>query len=395
MSAANMPHPPEAVQSSGTRVIFVRQHFTPYGGAGLILDRTVAALSERGMRVALLGRSWPGRPDIEFIRCDPPRFPRFRRERAFARAACARLAREADTLVQAHERMPCCDIFRAGDGVHATFVEQRMRGLGALARRALALHPFHRSMIALEREMFTSARLKAVIANSNMVADDISQRFSFPREKIHFVPNGIDLDRFHPDARATFRAATRAQVGTPPSRPVVVFVGSGFKRKGLDAAIAAVAATRNDPELWVVGDDRRPAPYASIAARAGLPADRFRMIGPVPDPLPYYGAADALILPSIYDPFPSAALEALACGLPVVTSESSGARQAAARLDPALVRDAYDAEGLAAAVQRALELAAQPATVDAARNIAGDYSIDRMIDRTLAVYAAVHVGTHR
>ena len=84
---------------------------------------------------------------------------------------------ESDALVQAHERMSCCDIFRAGDGVHATFVEQRMRGLGVLARTALALHPFHRSVIALEREMFTSPRLKAVIANSNMVAEDISKRF--------------------------------------------------------------------------------------------------------------------------------------------------------------------------------------------------------------------------
>ena len=392
-----MPHPPEAVQSSEvrSRLIFVRQHFTPYGGAGLILDRTIAALSARGMRVSLLGRSWPGRADIEFIRCDPPRFPRFRRERAFARAACARLAGETDALVQAHERIACCDIFRAGDGVHATFVEQRMRGLGTVARAALALHPFHRSVIALEREMFASPRLKAVIANSNMVADDISKRFSFPREKIHFVPNGIDLARFHPAARERFRAATRAQIGTPASRPVVLFVGSGFKRKGLDAAIAAVSATKSDAELWVVGDDRRPRPYASVAARAGLSANRFRMIGPVPDPLPYYAAADALILPAVYDPFPSAALEALACGLPVVTSESCGARQATARLDPALVRDAHDIEGLAQATERALELAAKPSTADAARNIAGDYSIDRMIDRTLAVYAAVEAGMRR
>ena len=392
-----MPHPPESVQSSGlsARVIFVRQHFTPYGGAGLILDRTIAALSERGMRVALLGRSWPGRADTEFIRCDPPRFPRFRREHAFARAACQRLAEETGAIVQAHERMPCCDIFRAGDGVHATFIEQRMRGLGVLARTALSLDPFHHSVMALEREMFASLRLKAVIANSEMVADDIAKRFSFPREKIHLVPNGINLARFHPDVRQKFRAGMRERVGTPPSRPVVLFVGSGFKRKGLDAAIAAVAASKSDAELWVVGDDRRPGPYVSVAARAGMSPGRLRMIGPVPDPLPHYAAADALILPSIYDPFPSTVIEALACGLPVVTSESCGARDAAARLDRALVRDAYDTDGLAAALGRALELAALPSTIDAARKIASNYGIDRMIDRTLAVYATLDAGVRR
>jgi UDP-glucose:(heptosyl)LPS alpha-1,3-glucosyltransferase len=397
MSAANMPHPPEAVQSSAAsrRVIFVRQHFTPYGGAGLILDRTIAALSARGMRVSLLGRSWPGRADVEFIRCDPPRFPRFRRERAFARAACKRLVNESEAIVQAHERMACCDIFRAGDGVHATFIEQRMRGLGAIARTVLSLDPFHRSVIALEQEMFASRRLQAVIANSQMVADDIATRFSFPRDRIHLVPNGIDLDRFHPAVREKFRDTTRKQLGTPPSRPVVLFVGSGFKRKGLDAAIAAVAANRNDAELWVIGDDRRPGSYTTIAHHAGLPGTRFRLIGPVPDPLPYYAAADVLILPSIYDPFPSTALEALACGLPVVTSESCGAREAAVRLDPALVRDAYDHEGLAVAVDRATELASKRATVDAARAIASAYSIDNMIDRTLAVYATLDAGARR
>ena len=388
-----MPHPPDSVQSNALppRVIFVRQHFTPYGGAGLILDRTIAAMRARGAHVALLGRSWPGRNDLEFIRCDPPRFPRFRRERAFARAACERLASEKNAIVQAHERMPCCDIFRAGDGVHASFVEHRMRGLGAIARAALALHPFHCSVIALEREMFASPRLKAVIANSAMVAEDIARRFSFPREKIHFVENGIDLDRFHPDARQKYRSETRRQIGTDPARPVVLFVGSGFKRKGLDAAIAAVAGSGAGAELWVVGDDRRPGAYATVAARAGIPSSRFRMIGPVPDPLPYYGAADALILPSIYDPFPSTAIEALACGLPVVTSDSCGARDAAARLDPALVRDAYDVAGLAAAVRRALDLAARPATVAAARTIAADYGIDRMIDRMLVIYATLRV----
>lgn len=389
-----MPQPSEPVQSSALppRVIFVRQHFTPYGGAGLILDRTIAAMRARGVRVALLGRSWPGRSDLEFIQCDPPRFPRFRRERAFARAACARLAGEKRAIVQAHERMSCCDIFRAGDGVHASFVEHRMRGLGTMARAALAMHPFHRSVIALEREMFASPRLKAVLANSAMVAEDIARRFAFPREKIHLIANGIDLARFHPDVRKKYRAETRRQIGTDPARPVVLFVGSGFKRKGLVAAIAAVAGSGTDAEIWVAGNDRHPGAYGAIAVRAGIPPRRFRMIGPVPDPLPYYAAADALILPSIYDPFPSTAIEALACGLPVVTSDSCGARDAATRLDPALVRDAYDVAGLASAVRRALDLAAQPATAEAARTIASEYGIDRMIDRMLAVYATIGIS---
>jgi UDP-glucose:(heptosyl)LPS alpha-1,3-glucosyltransferase len=393
MNAANMPQPHDPVQSHGTRqIIFVRQRFSQFGGGELILDRTLAALELRGMKVALLGRSWEGGQDVEFIRCDPSRFPRFLRERKFAAAACKRLAQVSDALVQSHERMPCCDIFRAGDGVHAAFVEYRAKVLGPLERVALALHPFHRSVMALEREMFASKRLKAVLANSQMVAGEIVQHFGFPRERIHLVPNGIDLARFHPGARDRRRAEVRSRLGTASDRPVVLFLGSGFKRKGLDTAIAALAASGIDAELWAIGHDRRPAAYIAMAERAGIPPSRFRMIGPVSDPLPYYAAADALILPAIYDPFPSTAIEALACGLPVVTSTACGARDAAAQLDPALVRDATDIPGLIEALRRALDLATKPSTIDKARVIASHYGMDAMIDRTLSVYAGIGIN---
>jgi UDP-glucose:(heptosyl)LPS alpha-1,3-glucosyltransferase len=238
--------------------------------------------------------------------------------------------------------------------------------------------------------MFASKRLKAVLANSQMVADEIVGHFGFPREKIHLVPNGIDLARFHPDARGRYRAEVRKLVGTAQDRPVVLFVGSGFKRKGLGAAIAALAASRSDAELWVIGHDRQPAAYATMAERAGIPRERFRMIGPVEDPLPYYAGADALILPSIYDPFPSTVIEALACGLPVVTSTGCGARDAVTRLDPALVRDAGDIDGLAAAINRALELATKMTTIERTRAIASEYDMGRMIERTLAVHDTIN-----
>lgn len=394
MNAANMPQRPDHVQPPlPKRVIFVRQHYTPFGGGELLLDRMMSAMLARGVPVALLGRSWTERKDIEFIPCAAPRFPRFARERRFAHAACRLLAGERDAIVQSHERIPCCDIFRAGDGVHAAFLKHRMRAMSPLACAGLALHPFHRSVLALEREMFASPRLKKVIANSAMVAGEIVKHFGFPRERIQIIPNGIDLARFHPSARERHRNELRNELGTDKQQPVLLFVGSGYKRKGLDAAIAALAASRTDAELWVVGSDRRPQAYAAMAERAGLVPSRFRLIGPVRDSLPYYAAADALILPSIYDPFPSTAIEALACGLPVVTSTGCGAREAVARLDPGLVRDAHDVSGLADAVRLALDLAVRSTTIDAARAIAGEYDLDRMAGRMLAVYSNLASGT--
>ena len=389
MNATTMPQSPNPVQPKGLpRLIFVRQQFSPFGGGELILDRTMSALAKRGVRVALLARAWAGRDDVEFIPCNPSRFPRFLRERRFAKAACARLARERDAIVQGHERIPCCDIFRAGDGVHAAFLAARARGMAPLARVAQTLSPFHHAMLALEKALFESRRLKAVIVNSAMVADDIVRHYAYPRERIHLVPNGIDLDRFSPAARAAHRVALRRQLGVASDRPVALFLGSGYGRKGLASAIAALKQSKSDAELWVIGRDRRPAAYAAKAARAGL-GERFRLIAPVGDPLPYYAAADILLLPVVYDPFPSTVIEALACGLPVVTSTGCGARDAVARLDPALVRDALDVGGLAEATDRAFALAARPATADAARAITSAYGVEQMVERLLALYDKV------
>jgi UDP-glucose:(heptosyl)LPS alpha-1,3-glucosyltransferase len=388
MNATTMPHPSDSVQPKALpRVVFVRQQFSPFGGGELILDRTISALTRRGARIALVGRKWTGRQDVEFIACDPPRFPRFLRERRFAEAACARLGAERNAIVQAHERIPCCDIFRAGDGVHAAYLAARARSMGALGRVAQRLSPFHRSVLALEKEMFASPRLKAVIVNSTMVADDIVRHYAYPRERIHLIANGIDLDRFTPAAREKHRIEVRLRFGVMPDQPVALFVGSGYGRKGLKSAIEAAARSEMHPQLWVVGHDRRPAVYRAHARRAGL--RRLRVLGPVSDPLPYYAAADILILPAIYDPFPSTVIEALACGLPVVTSTGCGARDAVAKLDPALVRDAMDAKGLAEAIDRAFMLAAKPATVDAARAVASGYGVEPMVERLLALYDEV------
>jgi len=359
-----------------SRIIFIRQSYTPYGGGELILDRMLAALTQRNIKVAILARAWPQeRRDIEFIRCDPLAIARPFREILFARTACRRIATETAALVQSHERIPCCDVYRAGDGVHAAYLDARLRTEPIWGRAAIAASLYHRNILRLERKMFASPRLKAVIVNSTMVADEIVKYYGFARERIHLVANGIDLARFRPQARVEHRAAVRKKLGVADGQPVALFVGSGYRRKGLSYAIGAVAHSHAGAELWVIGRD-------------GL-GTRLRLLGPQTDPLPYFAAADVLVLPSIYDPFPSTALEALATGLPVVTSTGCGARDVAARLDPALVRDTLDIEGLAAALDRAFALAADPATAHAARAIASGYGIDTMVDRMLALYSTL------
>lgn len=385
-----MPQPPETVQPVMPlpEITFIRQRFSRFGGGELILDRTIAALAQRGVPVTLIAREWEPREGVTFQRCDPPRRPRANRDSRFARAACDLVAALPEALVQSHERVACCDIYRAGDGVHAAYLAHRARGMGFFKRLFQKLSPYHRDVTALEREMFASRRLKAVIVNAEMVADEIVAHFGYPRERIHHIPNGIDLSRFDSAAIAAARSETRNQLGFSGDKKILVIIGSGYERKGVAQAIEALARSKTGAVLIVIGHEKRISRHERFAAGLGLGGD-VRFLGRQSDVIPYLAAADAMILPSIYDPFPSSVLEGLAAGLPVITSESSGARDIVREFDSGLVRDANDIAGLAQAITIALALSERPDTKARARAIAARFDMNAMVERMLALYQSI------
>ncbi|MBX3497747.1 MAG: glycosyltransferase family 4 protein [Parvibaculum sp.] len=385
-----MPQSPETVQPVMPlpEIAFIRQRFSRFGGGELILDRTITALAKRGVPVTLIAREWEPREGVAFRRCDPPRSPRANRDSRFARAACDLIAALPTALVQSHERLPCCDIYRAGDGVHAAYLAHRARGMGFFRRLFQNSSRYHRNVVALEREMFASTRLKAVIVNSAMVADEIITHFDYPRERIHLIPNGIDLTRFDRPAIKTLRGETRNRLGLSSEQKVLVIVGSGYERKGVAQAIAALAESRTGAALLVIGHEKRVSRYQKLAARKGVGND-VRFLGKQDNVVPFLAAADAMILPSLYDPFPSTVLEGLAAGLPVVTSESTGARDIVRELDKGLVRDANDIAGLAEAISLALALAEKPDNDARARAIAARFDMNAMVERMLALYQSM------
>ncbi len=328
------------------RVALIRQRYTPFGGAERFIESALAALIERNVAVTLYTREWP-ETDLhlmEPIVVDPFHVGRLWRDWGFARAACRAVARGSADLVQSHERLLCCDIFRAGDGVHAVWLEEKNRDAGALARLATQWSPYHRYVQRTERRMFAQPSLSAVICNSVMVKDEIRARFGVPEARLHVIYNAVDCDTYSPALRA-YREAVRAHHGIPADAPVFLLVGSGYERKGVATALAALADAP-EARLVVVGQEKRPDVYARLAATLRV-TDRVTFAGPQMDAKPYFGAADAFVLPTRYDPLPNAALEAMACGLPVVTSTKSGAAELVTGHDAGFVCDSRDAATLA------------------------------------------------
>jgi UDP-glucose:(heptosyl)LPS alpha-1,3-glucosyltransferase len=357
------------------KLAIVRQKYTPFGGAERFVERALAALRAKGVDVSVVAREWLG--DVQGIRVDPFYLGRTWRDAGFARGVQRLIAGRRFDLVQSHERIPGCDIYRAGDGVHATWLNLRNKPSDRLA-------PWHRYTLAAEAEMFRHPGLRAVICNSRMVRDDIARRFGVTADKLQVIYNGVDLEAFHPRLREEQGLALRDKTGVAADVPLILFVGSGYERKGLPTLLHGLAAMkRRDARLWVVGRDKQDTLMRKLAQTLGVD-QRVMFLGGQADVRPFYGAADVFALPTLYDPFPNAALEALASGLPLVTSTTCGAAELVTAANGRVV-SAGDAVALAASLDSLCDRA--PEMRDAARASVAHLDLTPMAGQLMALYA--------
>jgi len=359
------------------KLAIVRQKYTPFGGAERFVARALDALRAQGVSVDIIARNWEN--NAAGVKCDPYYLGRTWRDWSFARCVQGVIASGRYDLVQSHERIPGCHIFRAGDGVHATWLELAGKPLTGLS-------PWHRYTLAAEATMFRHPNLRAVICNSRMVRDDIAGRFPAIAKKLHVIHNSVDLEQFHPGLRELHRAAVRTKLGVGGTAPVILSVGSGYARKGVATLIAALAhMTMREAEVWIAGRDKDQRHYERLARKLGVEKS-VRFLGAQPDVRPLLGAADIFCLPTLYDPLPNAALEALACGLPVVTTTTCGAAEF---VEPG-VNGTLCAAGNPADLAAQLDALCRPGAAITMRNAArasvAALDMAGMADRLLALY---------
>ena len=256
-------------------------------------------------------------------------------------AAMAELADRADGtgqpgMILSLERGPQCHVYRAGDGVHL-----RWRSLRFGSSRLWMTNPLHWLYPRLEARTVATARL--VVTNSEMVRREMEQTYPQAAHKLRVVLNGFDPRRFFPNPdpnRQRARAGLLPELNLPeltssgPPGPcrLLLFVGSGWQRKGLARALELLAASNHavgpdEPRsiLLVVGKGR-PERFRSLLRKWNLDS-QVRFLGVRSELTQLYQAADVLILPTLYDPFANACLEAMACDCPVLTTANNGAAE--------------------------------------------------------------------
>ncbi len=338
------------------RLALVRMHYQAGGGAERSLELLARGLLQRGHQVLVVTCSWQGTPPrgLELALVDPGRGGGGGRALGFAAAARRRVRQWRPDTWLSLDKVPGCPLYRAGDGCHAAWLQRRSRLAPGWKRLALRLDPKHRRWLELERRTLRAPELRLVLANSRLVAGELERFYGLEGDKVRLLRNGVEEEALEAARPPEVREQVRRELGLGRDQPVLLFLGSGFERKGLAFAIAALAHLPG-VVLLVAGRDR-PRAYRHQARRTGLEA-RVRFLGLRRDAPRLISACDALVLPTIYDPCANACLEALYLGRPVVTTRADGAAELVQPgLSGQVVDDPSHIQELAAACRQVLAL---------------------------------------
>lgn len=274
----------------------LRANPAPSGGAEIYLAR--------------LSRAFTDHDIPHTIRHSP--FPRWLPSwlRALLFSLYARLTKK-DQLYFSLERITCADIYRAGDGVHRVFRQSLQKP---------SLNPLHIVHPYLERLCFTNSTI--IIANSRMVKQQIIDTYRIPEEKIKVIYTGIPMWAYDPQSAF---ARLSKEFTIPRQHKIILYVGSGFARKGAKALLHLLAALKHrNFTAFIVGKERNMPPYRQTANQLKL-TDKIIFTGPRDDVVDFYTIADIFILPTYYDPFANAVLEAMSLRTAVFTTKQNGA----------------------------------------------------------------------
>lgn len=257
---------------------------------------------------------------------------------------------------------------RAGNGVHAAYLQHRGQEEGLLKKCSFAINPLHKMILSLEKKGFEHPQLRAIFTNSEMVKRQITQFYQTDPNRIHVVHNGVEWnglkDAF--DEWETEKEKWLAHFSLNPLAYQFLFMGHNFRRKGLTKLLQALAYIRKENfQLCIVGKDKNTSYFQGFAKKLQL-QDKTFFLGPQSQSVRFYQMADCVVIPSLYDPFANVTVEALAMGNLVLSSRLNGGHEILTSENGLIVKNLDDSKEFAKLLLQALQL---PKTAERARQI--------------------------
>jgi len=305
-------------------VTIVAHDIGSVGGMERQLEDLIMGLRGLGHKVTVIARTCelPAEAGVVFHRVRAPRRPFLLAYPWFMVAGSLAVRRWRQGVVQATGAI----VLNRVDAIAVHYCHQ----VGpANASRNSRLFHVHASVVGFlkriaERFCFGANSAATFVCVSDGVAEDVREHFPRLAERVITIHNGVDTETFAPGVRREDARAMRTSLEIPERRLVAVFVGSEWERKGLEPAIQALASAPDWVLVVAGGGDR--ARYQGLADSLDV-RDAVRWLGVTPDVQIACQMADAFILPSSYEAFSIATLEAAASGLPMLVTPVNGARE--------------------------------------------------------------------
>ena len=337
---------------------------------------------------------------MQFHQLPPVRGPRFLRPWRFARLCLDALANEHHDVTVGFDKTYGQDVLYPQGGLHAASFEHNLHKYPGKFMRGLvrAIKWFdlaHWSFSKLERKQYLSEQTPLVVVNSFMVREHFRHYLGIAAKNLHVVRSAIDPDRFPEHDRLKQRQEFRERWDLAPAEVVGLLAAMNYRLKGLDPLIRSVARLFERPEFrrrppplrFVVAGNPNARTYERLARRLNV-SEYVRFVGHCAEMRRAYFAADFLVHPTFYDPCSLVVLEALACGLPVITTRSNGASEILKPLGEGfVVDDPHDHDHMAWCLAQMLDNERRHACSLTARRTAAQWTFEHHYRQLLGVFA--------
>ncbi len=278
------------------KIYLIREKSSKFGGAEVYLSRLVNALKNQGIDCQIVNSIFPS-----FL-------PSWLRIILFNLQVCLT---KNNRFYFSLERIVCPDIYRAGDGVHKVFLSIENKS---------KLNPLHPVYLYLEKHCFNNA--KHIIANSNIIKDEIINTYGVNSNKIDVIYNGVESKKIV--YQDSFDRLSK-EFGLREQDKLLLHVGSGFKRKGVEGFLTIISKlVDHNIKAFVIGKEKDIAYYKELSKSLNINNQVF-FTGPREDVNDFYTVCDVFILAAHYEPFGNVVLEAMSYNNAVITTKMCGA----------------------------------------------------------------------
>lgn len=286
------------------------------------------------------------------------------------------LKKNPQAIIFGMERTTFQTHYRLGSGVHKVYLQRRFATESLFKKWTLYLNPLQLLILYYEKKALESPHLKTLFCNSEMVKNEVVENYALSPEKIQVVHNGVEWQKLE----IPFLEGIK---NPPGKRYQLLFVGNGYRRKGLQYLLEALPLLSFDYHLSIVGKEKNLPRFQKLAAELGIDK-KLSFYGPQEDLIPFYQKAEALVLPTLYDPFANVTLEALAMGLYVVTSSFNGGKEVLTDSTGTVIKNLLDRKSLVEALEKGYHFRKTATSAVFIRNSVKELDFSLQLDKIVA-----------